>query len=696
MPFYDYEAGQDVQGSAVSSACRGVRLRLLRQCLGQVLLSPPNREGPNIAFAPNLGGNAFIHDRGSMKGFRKRWARATTDDAAEELEDDACARSTAGDPIVELGDGSLPPSLQWSPGAEPGESVCPNEPEASLGSWVEVSIDSEETSGEVVVDQINKPVNSYLGGKRRKQTTASLSSNPIDLRTAIERTNPVKIVMPWERGVWGSVFGSGPDPYKPMASTLTPASLPPKHNEPVVIPKPISLNQRRLRAANLGPPEDDRVRATQRFKVLILLDPSSTRAGKQMTDLIGRCSDEQRALQVLTDILAPKATGTPSKRAGALWRYAAFLANRAEPSPFCAREAELYQYLQLLRSDHCTSTASSLLEALRFAHGMFGFLKVTLAELDSPRVRGAAHSMFVQKRVRMQAPALPIVVILKLIELAADEEQDDHISLIAGQLLACVFGVGRWSDFRAAHSLEIDQHDGVVVWSMHTSEHKTATTKEAKRRLLPFVGLGHWPHLGCWVDRLRRLRELYGVDAGLPAWDHSHSRWHAWPMSSSEATAWLREFAELAIQPEEAQQLRSHSCKHTLLNWAGGSGMFTREERTMLGHHVEASTKSATTYDKNAMLALQAKVLRMITAIQEGTYDSDASMAYKLRALANTEVNRGPELRQAESLFDDSAERASSSSEDDGGADPKEVFRSAKGSAAGRCRGSLVVPPCCQ
>ena len=79
-----------------------------------------------------------------MKGFRKRWARATTDDAAEELEDDACARSTAGDPIVELGDGSLPPSLQWSPGAEPGESVCPNEPEASLGSWVEVSIDSEE------------------------------------------------------------------------------------------------------------------------------------------------------------------------------------------------------------------------------------------------------------------------------------------------------------------------------------------------------------------------------------------------------------------------------------------------------------------------------------------------------------------------------------------------------------------------
>ena len=226
--------------------------------------------------------------------------------------------------------------MQWSPRAEPGEDSCANEPEASLGSWVEVSIDSDTTPGDVVVGQINKPVNSYLIGKRRKQTTASSSSNPIDLRTAIERTNPVKIVMPWEKGVWVSVFGSGPDPYKPMASTLKPAPLPAKQVEPAVIPRPISL-KRRLRAANLGPPEDDRVRATQRFKVLILLDPSSTRASKQMTDWVGRCSDEQRALQVLTDILAPKATGTLSKRAGALWRYAAFLANRAELIPCLCR-----------------------------------------------------------------------------------------------------------------------------------------------------------------------------------------------------------------------------------------------------------------------------------------------------------------------------------------------------------------------
>ncbi|CAE7276538.1 unnamed protein product [Symbiodinium sp. CCMP2592] len=459
----------------------------------------------------------------------------------------------------------------------------------------------------------------------------------------------------------------------PVASTLKPVPVP---LVPVIVTpalRTITLNQARLRAANAGPPEDGRARATQRFKVLILINLLATRAGKQMTDLVGRCSDEARALQILTDTLAPKSTGTITKRSGALWRYAAFLANRHTPSPFCAGEDELYQYLQRLRGDQCTSTASSLLEALRFAHGMFGLLKVTLAELDSPRVKGAAHSMFVQKKVRVQAPPIPVPVILKLLELASDDEQEDHISLIAGQILVCVFGVGRWSDFRAAHGLEIDIHEGIVVWRMYTAEHKTAITKEAKTRLLPFVGLGHWPNFGSWISRFDRLRTSHQIEAGLPSWDQARGQWHDWPMSSSEATAWLREFAELVVSADEAQKLRSHSCKHTLLNWAGGSGLFTREERTLLGHHVESSTKSATTYDANTMLALQAKVLRMITAIHQGDYDPDAPMARRLQVMAAAEVTHGSGSRDVAPLESSEAPR-SSSSEDDGAADPGEVL----------------------
>ena len=100
MLFYDYKAGQDVQGSAVFQVRAVGRPLFAPLAPRSILLSPPN----------------CLHSRlgGSMKGFRKRWARAATDDATEDLEDDACARSAAGDPTVELRDGSSLPSLQWS------------------------------------------------------------------------------------------------------------------------------------------------------------------------------------------------------------------------------------------------------------------------------------------------------------------------------------------------------------------------------------------------------------------------------------------------------------------------------------------------------------------------------------------------------------------------------------------------------
>ena len=121
---------------------------------------------------------------------------------------------------------------------------------------------------------------------------------------------------------------------------------------------------------------------------------------------------------------------------------------------------------------------------MRFAHGMFGFLKVTLAELDSPRVKGAAHAMFVQKRARSQAPAIPVDVVKKLVGHAGDPAEEPHVSMIAGQLLKCVFGVGRWSDFRSAGGLEIDEFEGTVMWTMWTADHKAAISTLLGSRLL--------------------------------------------------------------------------------------------------------------------------------------------------------------------------------------------------------------------
>ena len=158
-------------------------------------------------------------------------------------------------------------------------------------------------------------------------------------------------------------------------------------------------------------------------------------------------------------------------------------------------------------------------------------------------------------------------------------------------------------------------------------------------------------------------------------------------MSSSEATAWLREFAERQIGADRARTLRSHSCKHTLLTWAGGSGLFTREERTMLGHHVEAATKSAATYDHNAMLAIHVKVLKMLQMIAEGSYRPDDSPAARMKAMAEAAA---PSASQPDDMKTGAGKGDGSSSSDDEG-EPQGNHSGPEGTAPRGRRSPFVV-----
>ena len=58
--------------------------------------------------------------------------------------------------------------------------------------------------------------------------------------------------------------------------------------------------------------------------------------------------------------------------------------------------------------------------------------------------------------------------------------------------------------------------------------------------------------------------------------------------------------------------------------------LFTREERTLLGHHVEAQTKASTTYSRDSQVTLQYKVLKLISLIKTDKLRPDASRAERL------------------------------------------------------------------
>ena len=96
-------------------------------------------------------------------------------------------------------------------------------------------------------------------------------------------------------------------------------------------------------------------------------------------------------------------------------------------------------------------------------------------------------------------------------------------------------------------------------------------------------------------------------------------------MSAAEATCWLREYLAQRFPGEDLSMYSSHSCKSTLLTWAGRSTVvvFTMPERRILGDHMDPSSKSVLTYARESYTSLYAKVLLMYLKIRSGEFKPD-------------------------------------------------------------------------
>ena len=124
-------------------------------------------------------------------------------------------------------------------------------------------------------------------------------------------------------------------------------------------------------------------------------------------------------------------------------------------------------------------------------------------------------------------------------------------------------------------------------------------------------------------------------------------------MTTAEASLFLKEMLEPILGPEAVAHFSSHSCKPTILTWCGMTDILTREERTMLGHHIEPTTKSAITYNRDSQLLLQAKVSKVLDKIIHGQIDPDATRASRLSRLIHKEQADNGGETSAESDIED-------------------------------------------
>ena len=406
--------------------------------------------------------------------------------------------------------------------------------------------------------------------------------------------------------------------------------------------------------------EDIRCQALMKFRDIILQDPLSTQLGASLRGRLDQGTSHDDIDQSFRDCFRMKASSTLQKRSASLAKLSKFLRAAGQLYPLRLSEPQLYAALCSMREAGSGATsAQHVIEALHFLDSTAKLKIVDLSDVISARCRGVARDMYLTKSPLQQKQPLTVAQVYKLE--GAMQSSGTVLRCILGQLLFCIHACCRWRDAQRLKSISTETGHGETLLYADALTSKTALTAEAKTRFLPYAAIGtglsteDWSAM--WLDA-RREEGLTFSEFVLPSFSEKYACWLDTPMSASEATVWLREFLE-GSENFRPEMLGSHSCKTTLLTWAGRSVkvVFTPSERRLLGHHLDPSMKSVLCYSRESYTSLYSKVLGMFRLIRSGDYNPDQSAIDRVVQMAEEtgEVHAEPiQETEGEDIHSDS------------------------------------------
>ena len=420
---------------------------------------------------------------------------------------------------------------------------------------------------------------------------------------------------------------------------------------------PISLKQARREPLD----EDIRCRALGRFRDLILQDPLATQLGTSLRGRLQHGELHDEVDQSFRDAFRLKASSTLQKRAASLHKLAKHLKGLGQLHPLRVSEPQLYAALCNMRSSGAGATsAQHVIESLHFLDATAKFTAIDIDETVSARCRGVARDMYLTKNPLRQKKPLTVEQVDKLEHSMV--AVGSVLRCIIGQILFCIHACCRWKDAQRLKSIEVETGHGEALLYGDALASKTAVSAEARTRFLPYVAIGtgvsgvDWSQF--WVDARQQEGLVFG-DFVLPSFSEKRGCWLDLPMSASEATAWLRDFLD-GTQGFQPELIGSHSCKTTLLTWAGRCSrvQFSHAERRLLGHHLDPSMKSVLCYSRESFTSLYSKVLCMFRLIRSGSYCPDLSTIDRVVQMAD-----GPDEVQPEGVAESLVEAVQSDSD---------------------------------
>ena len=358
---------------------------------------------------------------------------------------------------------------------------------------------------------------------REHQSTPKLNEVAFDMWARQKRACALRL--PWERNVAAKVFGFKEPKTLELPQIGCNVSLasetPPLGSE---------FAKKRLRVSSMIRSEDQvRWEALRKIKVLLMINPESSFLGATLAD------------KAILDSFADKRTGTLIKRASSCWRFVQWVIQQGHPNPLLVGEAVFYAYMGHLRDHGASTTATCFIESWTVLFHVAGLKTPPLGIVLSPRVRGAAKDMFASKRKLVQAVPLTVRMVLAL-EQVVQIPPHDHWKIIAGHLLFCLGASSRFADSLHLDSLIIskDEASGLSLVEADTGRYKTGDTNE---RSLPLLSLGQFFGVAPWAELWINLRSKYNLPTSpaLPAFSEVTNQWLSRPMSTGEASLYLKE-----------------------------------------------------------------------------------------------------------------------------------------------------------
>ena len=243
-------------------------------------------------------------------------------------------------------------------------------------------------------------------------------------------------------------------------------------------------------------------------------------------------------------------------------------------------------------------------------------------------IQGVAKQSTGNKRPLKQAPALTVVMVLRLHAILRNTSEGIFDRLAAGLMLMCVYGRCRCSDLRFVQEICLDVTGRHGFIEAMTEHHKTANRE--KRRLLPIVA----PAFGItdenWAEQFLTLRnEVLGkftLGPFLPA-PLSEDTFSVRHIESDEFTSLLR---YLLRDIPDIESLTSHSCKETVLAWMAKFGA-DKPTLYFLGRHVGTIT-SSDIYARGMQSRPLRKLAMALNAIRTGTFAPDETRSGQFRS----------------------------------------------------------------